>query len=944
MSIKKVLSNYLINFILTVFMSFSFIYALTTTLNLKYKPYIIILAISAVTLFYSVITINKKVLKISIVSILVLFFGTIGFLLYKFGFNEIYVNIDYFCNWLYDYVVSFKVKLIPVYGIVIAAFFILSVTLFVFIFTLKRFNFIPILIFGSLLFAIQFVNKFLVAPNTFYLFLFLMVIYYMKHIFVKNSSSGTNEYINPSAFILFIVPLSALILFVTYIIPSRPKPLEWKWLDEKLKIFYNSYIGTAVPSKFEFFSLSETGFGNSGGILGGRITKNKTLVLKVKSPRTIYLKGAVKDYYTGNSWVSTDHSTKQITNKAKNSDIDFNNVIRTLTNSYYTYDIELEDNKLLWNYIELLSGMSLASGDDDFIRNYFTRDNIEVTFHNLSTKTVFLTENAYQISAPNRDLIVSSNGEMTASKQMSKNSKYSFYSLNMVMSKKMEDLLRKSNTDFYQKYINDYNYIMDFLSQKVEQLCDSYDDNADIPVEIIDERGYKFVIYAIRYKQSSSSGKYDPNTNSVIDNTDSVIEFYPRIDLSIIPQKVQDIVDQNIGRENLTQYSDNIIMGVNMGKNLTYYIIPLNETSLKRTSNHFNTNINDLRLSINPMHPTIQNILEANAREAYTKYLQLPAIFPKRIKDLAEEITSGKDNRYDKVKAIEKYLSRNYKYTLTPPNTPSGRDFVDYFLFDIKKGYCTYYATSMVVMLRSIGIPARYVEGYIVSSGSKKGNEYHITNEKAHAWVEAYFEGFGWIRFEPTSAYASVTASESNTDSRSGGSTGGSRPSWIDNVNNPGNNYDLEVNELPADNKKNIAILIVLIVVGLSILSFAGLMLYNSAKSRRKFNKLAKMDPRESIISAYKLILHYTSILGYKKQDAETPKDYANRMGNSLFANHANLKAVTDVFIIARYSKNDITEKEKSFVLDSLTKLSLFTKENMGKFKHFTLKYLQGKI
>jgi len=67
-------------------------------------------------------------------------------------------------------------------------------------------------------------------------------------------------------------------------------------------------------------------------------------------------------------------------------------------------------------------------------------------------------------------------------------------------------------------------------------------------------------------------------------------------------------------------------------------------------------------------------------------------------------------------------------------------------------------------------------------------------------------------------------------------------------------------------------------------------------------------------------------------------------MGNSLFANHANLKAVTDVFIIARYSKNDITEKEKSFVLDSLTKLSLFTKENMGKFKHFTLKYLQGKI
>ncbi|HOV27026.1 MAG TPA: transglutaminase domain-containing protein [Pseudobacteroides sp.] len=940
MSIKKVLPNYLINFILTVFMSFSFIYALTTTLNLKYKPYIIILAISAVTLFYSVITINKKVLKISIVSILVLFFGTIGFLLYKFGFNEIYVNIDYFCNWLYDYVVSFKVRLIPVYGIVIAAFFILSVTLFVFIFTLKRFNFIPILIFGSLLFAIQFVNKFLVAPNTFYLFLFLMVIYYMKHIFVKNSSSGTNEYINPSAFILFIVPLSALILFVTYIIPSRPKPLEWKWLDEKLKIFYNSYIGTAVPSKFEFFSLSETGFGNSGGTLGGRITKNKTLVLKVKSPRTIYLKGAVKDYYTGNSWVNTDHSTWKINSKANNFDLDYNNIIRTLSERSYAFGIEYEENRLLRNYIELLSGMSLATGDEDFIKNYFTRDNIEITFHNLSTKTVFLTENAYQINASNRDLIVSSNGEVTTSKQMSKNSKYSFSSLNMVINKKMEDLLRKSTKDFYQKYIDDYNYIMEFLIDKAKQMCDSYDENADIPVEIIDERGYKYVIFAMRNKLIT--GKYEFNMDSI--TADNIFEIFPRIDSNNIPQRVQDIVEQSIGRENFTPFRDKILMGIDIENIVAYYVIPLNEASLKRINNNFNNKINDFRLSINPMHPTIQNILEANAREAYTKYLQLPESLPKRVKDLAKEVTSGKDNRYDKVKAIESYLSKNYKYTLTPPNTPSGRDFVDYFLFDIKKGYCTYYATSMVVMLRSIGIPARYVEGYIVSSGSKKGNEYHITNEKAHAWVEAYFEGFGWIRFEPTSAYASVTASESNTDSRSGGSTGGSRPSWIDNVNNPGNNYDLEVNELPADNKKNIAILIVLIVVGLSILSFAGLMLYNSAKSRRKFNKLAKMDPRESIISAYKLILHYTSILGYKKQDAETPKDYANRMGNSLFANHANLKAVTDVFIIARYSKNDITEKEKSFVLDSLTKLSLFTKENMGKFKHFTLKYLQGKI
>ncbi|KNY26272.1 hypothetical protein [Pseudobacteroides cellulosolvens] len=420
MSIKKILPNYLMNFILTVFMSFSFTYALTTTLNLKYHPFIIIFAISIVTLFYSAITINKTVLKISLWSILVLFLGTIGLLWYKFGFNEIYINIDYFCNWLYDYVLSFKVGLISIYGILIATFFIFAVTLFIFIFTIKRFNFVVILISGSLLFTVQFVNKFLVSPGTFYLFLFLMVIYYMRHIYIKNSSVGANEYINPSSFMLFIVPLCGIILFVTYIIPARPKPIEWKWLDGKLKTFYLSYFNTGMPSKFDYFSLSETGFGNRDGSLGGKISKNKNLVLKVKSPRSIYLKGAVQDTYTGKSWINSNPITNKIASKGDNLQINYHDLIKKLTDNYYTYGTNLDNNSLLLNYIELLSGMSLITRDDNVIKNYFTRDNIEITYHNLSTKTIFLTENAYQINAPKMDLMVNSNGDVTTSKQMSK--------------------------------------------------------------------------------------------------------------------------------------------------------------------------------------------------------------------------------------------------------------------------------------------------------------------------------------------------------------------------------------------------------------------------------------------------------------------------------------------------------------------------------------------
>ncbi len=935
MSIKKALPNYLMNFILTVFMSFSFTYALTTTLNLKYHPFIIIFAISIVTLFYSAITINKKVLKISLLSILVIFLGTIGLLWYKFGFNEIYVNIDYFCNWLYDYVLSFKVQLIWVYGILIAAFFILTVTLFVFIFTIKRFNFVVILISGSLLFTVQFVNKFLVATNTFYLFLFLMVIYYMRYIYVKNSSMGANEYINPSSFLLFIVPLCGIILFVTYIIPTRPKPIEWKWLDGKLKTFYISYFGTGIPSKFDYFSLSETGFGNNNGSLGGKISKNKNLVLKVKSPRSIYLKGAVKDTYTGKSWINSDSNTNKIASKGDDSQINYNDFIRKLTDNYYTYSTQFDNNSLLLNYIELISGISLITRDDNVIKNYFTRDNIEITYHNLSTKTIFLTENAYQINAPKIDLMLNSNGEVTTSKQMSKNSKYSFYSLNMIMNDKMENLLRKSNMNFFRNFQDDYNLLTTKIGEKLSLVCNSYIDNIDTPVEVIDVNGYKFVVFAVGQNLITSSLSFDSTLNSVV-------ESFPKIDINNIPQRVLDVIEQNKGQENVTLSDDNVIFA-GRTENAYGYLIPINDISYKVIANYFNCQLKDINVTINPLTPYIMNLFNINLQEAYTKYLQLPENLPQRIKDLAETVTASYNNRYDKVKAIETFLSDNYKYTLTPDDTPPGRDFVDYFLFDLKKGYCTYYATSMVVMLRSLGIPARYVEGYIVTSGSKKGNEYHVTNEKAHAWVEAYFEGFGWIKFEPTAAYASTVTNENRNDGRSEGSKG-SKPSWIDNKNNPGNSYDLQVNQLPADNKKLIVLVTAIILVSLFVLAFAALILFNLIKGKRKLKKLTKMAPRESIINAYKLILYYMSILGYGKQDDETPKDYAARMGKSIVANHTNLKAVTNVFIIARYSNNAITDKDKAYVLDSFNNLTLYTKKNVGKLKHFVLKYLQGKI
>ena len=147
-----------------------------------------------------------------------------------------------------------------------------------------------------------------------------------------------------------------------------------------------------------------------------------------------------------------------------------------------------------------------------------------------------------------------------------------------------------------------------------------------------------------------------------------------------------------------------------------------------------------------------QELFKERADIIYNNYTQLPESLPSRVKNLAYEITKDEDTRYDKLKAIEAYLLK-YEYSLTPGTVPEGVDFVDYFLFENKKGYCTSFATAMAILARSIGIPTRYVEGYVVNYNDKDDIGFLIRNSNAHAWAEAYFDGIGWIPFEATPSY-----------------------------------------------------------------------------------------------------------------------------------------------------------------------------------------------
>src|SRR5262249_28622476 len=130
-------------------------------------------------------------------------------------------------------------------------------------------------------------------------------------------------------------------------------------------------------------------------------------------------------------------------------------------------------------------------------------------------------------------------------------------------------------------------------------------------------------------------------------------------------------------------------------------------------------------------------------------YLDLPRLDP-RIPALARSVSEPSESNYDRARKIEDYLSSKYGYTLDLPGPRP--DPLAYFLFERKKGHCEYFASAMAVMLRSIGIPARMVNGFRGGEYNDLTGSYIVRESNAHSWVEAYFPEFGWVTFDPTPA------------------------------------------------------------------------------------------------------------------------------------------------------------------------------------------------
>jgi transglutaminase-like putative cysteine protease len=261
------------------------------------------------------------------------------------------------------------------------------------------------------------------------------------------------------------------------------------------------------------------------------------------------------------------------------------------------------------------------------------------------------------------------------------------------------------------------------------------------------------------------------------------------------------------------------------------------------------------------------------------QYAQLTST-PERVVDLARSITRGETTTFDKVQAIESWLGENTKYSLDAPLSPHGVDVVDDFLFHSRLGWCEQIASSLVVMARSAGIPARLVTGFAPGARDALTGRFVVRERDAHAWAEIYFPGVGWQGFDPT---ASVPLAG---EAKRGGS-------WL---------TDLRHNAVPL---AIAGVLLVLIVV-------AGPPIVAAERRRRA---------RKASWSAS--ALHRLERAGRKagrvRVPAETPREYAvalaQRMGDD------RLVAVGDTLDAALFSAHGVSESDRTNADAVLTSL-----------------------
>lgn len=325
--------------------------------------------------------------------------------------------------------------------------------------------------------------------------------------------------------------------------------------------------------------------------------------------------------------------------------------------------------------------------------------------------------------------------------------------------------------------------------------------------------------------------------------------------------------------------------------------------------------------------------LQERRNRIYKDYVSLPESLPDRVYDLAEEITQGLTTDYDKMKAIERYLN-SMTYTTKIIRPDKGKDFVDSFLFEQKEGYCTYFASSMAVMGRCLGIPTRYVEGFYVDYKDKDGSYYTVKNSDAHAWVEVYFDGVGWIPFEPTPGYVEKLYKEWKPISNEESSSYQSTNPYPGGSYQPPVTQHQEIEQVEVV-KKDVKINtdIVFIVVGIFVIIIMLFIIYYVGIKRKMRHLYKEADNATKAVVIYRKIMYHLVKIGLPYSSTETLQVYTTRMDQRIPISPHSLRKVNDLYMAIRYGDYAISDEQLAMILAYEKEFYEYLKNTYGKMK-----------
>ncbi len=359
-------------------------------------------------------------------------------------------------------------------------------------------------------------------------------------------------------------------------------------------------------------------------------------------------------------------------------------------------------------------------------------------------------------------------------------------------------------------------------------------------------------------------------------------------------------------------------------------------------------------------HTVSKDELIQNALEIEAQYLQLPDSLPGRVWELAMTITQDYTMNYNKVKAIETYLTQ-FPYTLTPGTTPEGRDFVDYFLFDLGKGYCTYYASAMAVLTRCIGLPSRYVEGF-APVYTKTNGKYYVENSKAHAWVEVYFTGVGWVRFEPTTPYNYQNSGEEvpaetfdaslledpnykqYVDSFKQESEEDVSPSVTTSRPSSTGTSSQAPAPIPEAESKMPTGRIVLLLAGSLLLLGLLLLILRIAQRKCRLAGIAKRSRTEQVGAYFAEICKLLRAVHLPMLAHESIQEYLLRLQHTPYMRDLSVPEASEIFERTAYSDVACTQEESALVRHTFLTVEKRVQNKIGKIKFFWKRSIIHKI